>query len=214
MTEVFSGALEYEGSALAASDVLLVDREGNVLAATVPDASGHYRISAPEGKASAWVIARTFEPVIGLRAVAVQQPRQIDFRIARTETVSLAGKIECPDGSEGKGFELDLTPTNLAGFPVNRRQALFAVGAGPGVRTAFFSHQIAGSTFELRVLRGTYKLKVYRFLDGPKGSAESNLLNFSILGPDDSIEPDRFGWWPVGATQDRRLTIVMQKYSE
>ena len=211
MTEVFSGVLQYEGSPLATSDVLLMDRDGNVLAATVPDSSGHYRINAPEGKVPAWVIARTFQPVIGLRAVEVQQPRQVDFRIARTETVSLTGKIECPDGFEGEGFQLDLTPTNLTRFPANGRQALFAVGTGPEIRTAFYSHMTPGDTFQLRVLRGYYELRVYRFLDGPKGSGESNLLNSSILGPDGSIQPDRFGWWPLVANQDHRLTILMQK---
>jgi hypothetical protein len=210
MTEVFSGVLQYEDSALSASDVLLLDGNGNVLAATVPDSFGHYRINAPEG-AAAWVIARTFQPVIGLRAVEAHHSRRIDFRILRTETVSLAGKIECPDGFEGEGFQLDLIPASLTGFPANGRQALFSVGAGPGIRTAFYSHVIPGNTFELRVLLGAYELRIYRSMDGPKGSGKSDLLNSSIREPDGSIRPDRFGWWPLVANKDHRLTILMQK---
>jgi hypothetical protein len=214
MADVFSGVVQYEGSALAASDVLLTDQDGSVLAATIPDSAGRYRLDAPKGRAPAWVIARVFEPVIGVRAVAVQEARRIDFRIARTETVSLSGEVECPEGLEGSGFQVDLTPTQLAGFPTNSRPALFAVGAGPEMRTAFFSHIIPGSAFELRVLRGGYSLRVYRFMDGPKGSGKSNLLNSSILAPDSRIEPDRFGWWPVEATEDRRLRVLMQKDSQ
>jgi hypothetical protein len=80
-----------------------------------------------------------------------------------------------------------------------------------GLREAYWSRRFVQSTFEVRVLRGTWEVRAGREIDGPLSvSPQPNLLIDALVLEDGTRPPPRFGGFEASITHDTSLTVQLR----
>lgn len=170
-----------------------------VLAATVTDRDGGYCFGALDRVDR--VVARFTEPFIG---VVARPATADDITVERADIVRLVGVLEVPPGVAFDWADVKLTPRGEVPPVVTLKDP-------DGLREAYWIRRVVEPGFQVRVLRGTWDLRVHRIVDGPLSSSPPvNLGAAAVILPDGSRPPQRLGGFECSVERDLSITVELR----
>jgi hypothetical protein len=163
-----TGTLALDGRPLGDTVLALVADDGHTLAVTRSDPAG--RFALPAAPPRSWVIAKLRGPLIGGAAAQVATDgAPVHLAVTTADAATLAVDIELPAGAAPVDwFEVSVTPTALAGTPAAVLRTLTLDGVGPARSNAYEKLRVDRPAARLRVVPGSYDLRVAHVVDGPK----------------------------------------------
>lgn len=210
-----SGTFLVDAAPAAGIEVSLLGADGAVLAATRSDAAGGFAFPAAQRARARSVVAKVYEPVLGAVAAPVSQTGaglalRLDTSAARALTLVLA----LPAGAPAvPWFDLSLTPTALTGLSPAELGALTLDGAGPARRDAYRHVRVHERRVTVRVLPGTYDVRVEHFVDGPKAPPSASWLGARATARDGSVVEADLGYLPLEVRDDTELVVELRASS-
>jgi hypothetical protein len=216
MNQNISGVVTCDNLPTPDADLLLLDGKGGVRAFAHADAQGRYQLVAPAGYDGGWVLARLYQPIVGVVAVPVKHPDEgpatANIAVAQKDGVTLSGELVLPAGATAQGVELRLSPQHLAAVPAQAERAFLADGMGPGIRSAFLTRRLTEPRFQVRLLPGRYTIKLDREIDAPTGSLpEPNLAGEGLTADGQHQAVDRYGWFDIDIAHDRHVVVALKR---
>lgn len=170
-----------------------------VLASAVTDRDGRYEFGALDRVGR--VVARFVEPFIG---VVARPAAAADIALERADIVRLVGTLEVPPGVTFDWADIKLTPRGDVPPVVTLRDP-------DGLREAYWIQRVVEPRFQVRVIRGTWDLRVHRIVDGPlSASPPVNLGTAAVILPDGSRPPQRLGGFEVPVERDLLVKVELR----
>jgi hypothetical protein len=200
MTEV-RGQVVALGVPVRDVEVLAVAGQA-VVATAVTDRDGNYRLDA--ARPVDRVVARFLEPFIGVAARPAGADIAADIVIDRADIVRLTGTLQPPAGIAFDWVDLKLTPRGEI-------SPMVILHDPEGLREAYWIRRLVEPRFQLRVLRGTWDLRVHRIVDGPlTATPRVNLGTAAVILPDGSRPAMRLGGFEFAVDHDLVVTVELR----
>jgi hypothetical protein len=165
-----TGTLEVDGHPVGDVAMALVSSDGSTVAVAQSDAAGRFTLPAGVAFGSGWVVAKLHAPVIGGVAAPVAADRDsLRLSVSTADAMTLTLEIELPEGAAPVSwFDVAVTPTSQDGVPSAALSSLTLDAMGPARSVAFHKARLSGATLRLRVLPGTYDVRVAHVVDDSK----------------------------------------------
>jgi hypothetical protein len=180
-------------------DVEVLGVAGSTVVATAAtDRDGNFRLDP--AKPVDRVVARFLEPFVGV----VARPSGADIAVDRADIVRLTGTLEPPPGVAFDWADLKLTPRGDI-------SPMITLHDPDGLREAYWIRRIVEPRFQLRVLRGSWDLRVHRIVDGPlTATPRVNLGAAAVVLPDGSRPAMRLGGFEFAVDRDLAVTVSLR----
>jgi len=165
-----TGVLQVDGHPVGEAAIALVADDGRTVAAGHSDAGGRFALPAGAAFQSGWVVAKLHAPVVGAIAAPVAADRApITLAVSTSAAVTLTVDIDPPQAADPvRWFDVTVTPTSQDGVPAAALRALTLDGIGPARSNAYHKLRVTGLTSRLRVLPGTYDVRVAHVVEDSK----------------------------------------------
>ena len=186
---------------------MLASAGSTVVAKAVTDRDGRYSMDADRADRA---VARFLEPFVGVigrsidGAVAGEGDATVDFSVERADIVKLTGKLVAPEGVAFDWADVKLLPRNDVPLVI-------ALKEPDGLREAYWIRRVVQPSFEVRVLRGVWDLRVHRIVDAPLAlSPQVNLGTAAVVLADGTRPPIKLGGFEFSVDGDTAVTVELR----